>query len=334
VSVLIPARNEAAGIGACLRSVLASEGVELEVIVLDDASTDGTAEAARAVDPRVRVEPAPPLPPGWAGKQHACYTLSKLATRDTFAFLDADVRLSPDALARMAAFQRRSQATLVSGFPRQETVTVLEKLLLPLINWLLVCYLPLWLMRRMPLPSLGAGCGQCFLTTRAAYEQVGGHGHPAVRGSFHDGVKLPRAYRAAGLTTDLCDATDLATCRMYHSAGAVWRGLAKNAREGMAGPVGVWVWTLLLFGGQVLPFGLLVVAPVGGTAWWLAASAAFLNLLNRVETALWFRASGLSAVLHPFGVLLLLAVQWYAVLRGWLGRPVGWKDRPRPAGGV
>ncbi len=339
VSVLIPARNEAAGIGACLRGVLASEGVELEVVVLDDASTDGTADAARAVDPRVRVEPAPPLPPGWAGKQHACFTLSKLASHDILTFLDADVRLAPHALARLVAFQRVSGAALVSGFPRQETVTVLEKLLLPLINWLLVCYLPIGVMRRMPLPGLGAGCGQWFLTTREAYETVGGHA--AVRASFHDGVKLPRAYRHAGLMTDVCDATDLATCRMYRSAGDVWRGLAKNAREGMAGPVGVWVWTTLLFGGQVLPFVLLAWAAttepdaVGLQTWLRVAGSAtagcVLVYLPRLEAAARFRTTQAGALLHPVGILLLLAVQWYAVGRHWLGRPVGWKGRHQPA---
>ena len=284
------------------------------------------------------MEPAPPLPPGWAGKQHACYALSKLASHDILTFLDADVRLEPEAIARLVAFQRASGAALVSGFPRQETLTPLEKLLLPLINWLLVCYLPIGIMRRMPLPSLGAGCGQWFLTTREAYEKVGGHA--AVKASFHDGVKLPRAYRAAGLMTDLCDATDLATCRMYLSAGQVWRGLAKNAREGMAGPVGIWVWTLLLFGGQVLPFGLLGWAALtkpdrGGSRVWLfvvgcGTVGVVLAALTRLDTAARFRASQASALLHPFGVLLLLAIQWYAVVMRWLGRPVGWRGRPQP----
>ncbi len=332
VSVLIPARNEASGIAACLQSVLANEGVELELIVLDDASTDGTADVARAVDPRVRVETAPPLPLGWAGKQHACYALSRLARHDHFTFLDADVRLTPDALARMIAFQQTRRASLVSGFPRQETGTLLERLLLPLINWLLVCYLPISVMRRKHLPSLGAGCGQWFLTTREAYEQVGGHSHPMVRGSFHDGVTLPRAYRLAGLMTDLCDATDLATCRMYCSAGAVWRGLAKNAREGMAGPVGIWVWTVLLFGGQVLPWVVLLM-----TRWeehrvasWLVLSAGLLGLCIRVDCARWFRSSRSVALVHPVSILLLLAIQWDAVVRSWLGRPVGWKGRSQP----
>ena len=87
-------------------------------------------------------------------------------------------------------------------------------------------------MRSSLQPGLGVGCGQWFMTSRDAYEKVGGHA--AVKASLHDGIKLPRAYRAAGMMTDVCDATDLAVCRMYRSAGQVWNGLAKNAREGMA----------------------------------------------------------------------------------------------------
>src|SRR5262249_27491120 len=90
VAVLIPARNEELGIEACVRSVLASKHIELEVIVLDDASTDRTAEIVRGIaaeDNRVRIETAPPLPEGWCGKQHACFVLSKLARFDVFTFL-------------------------------------------------------------------------------------------------------------------------------------------------------------------------------------------------------------------------------------------------------
>ena len=167
-------------------------------------------------------------------------------------FLDADVRLEPDALARMALFLEQSGAALVSGFPRQETGTLLEKLLIPLINWLLLCFLPLWAMRRFRWSAFGAGCGQWFMTTRAAYEKVGGHA--AVKSSLHDGLTLPRAYRRAGFITDICDATDLATCRMYRSARRVWFGLAKNAREGMAATGQIVFWTVVLLCGQVLPF--------------------------------------------------------------------------------
>jgi len=151
VSVLIPARNEDATIAACVETVLASRGVELEVIVLDDHSEDRTRQVVESLawrDGRVRVEAAPPLPDGWCGKQHACFALSKLARFPILTFLDADVRLQPDGLARMAAFLEQSSAGLVSGFPRQETGTFLEKLLIPLINWLLLSYLPIGAMRR------------------------------------------------------------------------------------------------------------------------------------------------------------------------------------------
>jgi hypothetical protein len=334
VSVLIPARNEQTSIAACVESVLASRGVEIEVIVLDDHSDDRTAAVVREIarkDPRVRLEPAPPLPGGWCGKQHACFALSKFARFPLLTFLDADVRLAPDALARMAAFLDASKAELVSGFPRQETGTLLEKLLIPLINWLLVCYLPMRPMRKYRLPGLGAGCGQWFMTRRGAYDRVGGHA--AVRASLHDGVTLPRAYRKAGLMTDICDATELAVCRMYCSARGVWMGLAKNAREGLGAPGLIWVWTVLLFGGQVLPFALLGFAgQMGGTEAVLVGTAAGLAYLPRLGAAQRFRQSWLGAVLHPLGILMLLGVQWYAVLRTVIGKPVGWRGRQPPTG--
>ncbi len=337
VSVLIPARNEEASIASCVESVLASRGVELEVVVLDDHSDDRTAAVVREIatkDRRVRLESAPPLPSGWCGKQHACFTLASHARFPVLAFLDADVRLAPDALARMAAFQRASGAGLVSGFPRQETGTPLEKLVIPLIHFLLLGFLPLGWMRRALRPGFGAGCGQWFLTTRDAYDRVGGHAAAGVRASLHDGITLPRAYRAAGVKTDLCDVTALATCRMYRTAGQVWLGLAKNAREGLAAPRLILFMTAVLLGGQVLPFVLLGVnllsPPDDATPLIASASACVLALYPRVDAAWRFRQSWLGAVLHPFGVLVLLAIQWFATYRAAIGRPVGWKGRAAP----
>jgi hypothetical protein len=352
LSVLIPARNEELGIEACVRSVLASEHVELEVIVLDDASTDRTAEVVRAIaaeGARVRLERAPQLPDGWCGKQHACYALSKLARYDTLTFLDADVRLAPDALARMALFLKRSGAELVSGFPRQETGTLLEKLLIPLINWLLLCFLPLWGMRHFRWSAFGAGCGQWFVTTRTAYEKVGGHA--TVRASLHDGLTLPRAYRKAGFWTDVCDATNLATCRMYRSARTVWFGLAKNAREGMAASGQIGFWTVVLLCGQVMPFVLIpleserhplaVVRRIPVTfatndcgpryiPTEIALLACVCALGVRFLTTNRFRQSHIGVLFHPVAIVLLLAVQWYAIVRAAIGRPVGWKGRTHP----
>lgn len=329
ISVLIPARNEERGIDSCLESVLASRNVEIEVIVLDDHSTDRTADVVREIasrDTRLRLESAPPLPEGWCGKQHACYTLAKLARHEVMTFLDADVRLNPDALARMFAFLVRSKAELVSGFPRQETGTFLEKLLIPLINWILLGFLPLSSMRRRRWTAFGAGCGQWFMTTRTAYDKAGGHA--AIKASLHDGVTLPRVYRRKGMGTDLCDASQLASCRMYRSARVVWLGLAKNAREGMAATGQIGFWSVVLLCGQVLPLPMCIASfACGSEAWGWFAAAGIVSLAHRVGVGLQFDRSPLGSLLHPLAILLLLGVQWDAFRRALAGKPVGWKGR-------
>ncbi len=333
ISVLIPARNEEAGIAKALEAVLANTGVELEVIVLDDSSTDRTAEIVQEVasrDPRVRLATSSPLPAGWCGKQYACFQLSQLARYEVITFLDADVRLGPVALQRMGGFLRTSGASLVSGFPRQETGTLGEVLIVPLINWLLLGYLPLNRMRLSLLPALGAGCGQWFLTTAEAYRQVGGHGHPMVRASLHDGVKLPRAYRTCGLKTDLGDASQDAVCRMYRSTGQVWNGFAKNAREGIGSPGMIWIWTVLLTLGHVLPFALLCYLPLPLYETLAILLAVGWSLAPRIHAASRFQQPWWGVIFHPLSIATLLAIQWYATVRSWLGRPVGWKGRTPP----
>lgn len=321
VAVLIPARNEEVTIGAACAAVLANRGVDLELIVLDDHSTDGTREILAAIDdPRLRVAGAPDLPPGWSGKQHACAHLATLTSRELMVFVDADVRLFPDALSRMAGFMQRNDVGLASGFPRQITRTWSEVLLLPLIHFLLLGFLPMAMMRRSVSPGFGAGCGQLFIARRAAYLRAGGHA--AIRASLHDGIKLPRAFRIAGISTGLFDATGIAACRMYTNARDLWEGLTKNATEGMATAKALPVWTVILGVGQVLPLPLLLIDPGVLSAAAVTASFGLRFLLT------WrLRQPMVSALLHPLGVAGVLAVQWAALLRAARGVPATWRGR-------
>lgn len=357
IAVCIPARNEEAGIAACVRSVLQSEQANVEVLVVDDHSTDGTAAVVRALaeqDSRLRLLQAPTLPDGWNGKQHACWVAAQHAVRSgpqnahlasdagkidattdatpdelLLCFLDADVTLEPAALARMAAVLHGTGAALASGFPREETGTTLEWLLLPLIHFVLLGYLPLVMLRRTTSPGFAAGCGQFLLVDAGAYFQSGGH--RAIRHTMHDGLMLPRLLRQHGFATRLADLTELAGCRMYRSAEATWRGLAKNATEGMATPGAILPFSILLSFGAVLPVPLLLAVltrqTVSPAVLLCAWAAVVLSYLPRLLELRLFRQRGVSAALHPVGVATLLVLQWYAFLRKLVGRPAAWKDR-------
>ena len=330
ISVLIPARDEASVIRRTVQAALASDMVAVEVVVLDDHSSDSTGEIVHQIsqhDSRVRCIAGKPLPPGWNGKQHACAQLATAAQFQRLAFLDADVQLKPAALAVLARRQIATRADLLSAFPHQQTETVLEKWLIPMMHYILLGFLPIARMRASRHPAYAAGCGQLFLTNKQSYEAAGTHA--AIRGSRHDGVKLPRAYRKAGLMTDLIDGTDLAECRMYTSAGEVVRGVLKNATEGIANPRVILPFTVLLLGGTLVP-----VLTLAWATWQQRPVAASVSLLAvvvshlpRVLAAKAFRQSWLGAASHLIATPVFVMLQWVALVNQTCGRQIAWRGR-------
>ncbi len=320
VSILVPARDEAANIAACLDHALAQTGAAVEVLVMDDGSTDGTDAIVRGYadrDARVRLLAAPALPDGWSGKMHACARLAEAARGTHLLFIDADVRLEPGAAAGLAGHAAAHDLALVSGVPKQSILTWGEGVTVPIINLLLIGYLPGGGRAFTRHPGFAAGCGQMMMFERRAYEAVGGHG--AVRTTLHDGLKLSRLLRKAGHRTEIVEGTGIATCRMYRDFGESWRGFLKNAREGMATPIGLPVWTVLLAGAHLWPFFLL-------PAWQAALALALVFSLRfaisrRVGDPSW------TILLHPVAVVVALAIQWTALTRALMGRKEGWKGR-------
>lgn len=238
VTVVLPVRDEQAQVGGCLAAVLAQEGVPgLRVVVVDDGSTDGTAGVVRAVpDPRVRLVRAADPPPGWLGKPHACAT--GVAAGDPGAdgvlvFLDADVRLFPDAVAGAVAVLEAHGLDLVSPWPRPVVAGAAERLVQPLGPWLWMTTLPVRLAERSPRPSLTAANGQFLVVRRPAYLRAGGHA--AVRGEVIEDVALARAVKRAGGRAVPVDGSRLAACRMYEGWPALRAGYAKSLWAAVGG---------------------------------------------------------------------------------------------------
>ena len=329
VSLVIPARTEAAAIGACLAALRRSTTRTLEIIVADDGSTDGTAaivQAEAAADPRIRLLRTPDLPPGWSGKMHALQFGADQATHATLVFIDTDVRLTPDALPRLAGHRRRTAVALLSGFPRELALTTGERLLVPLIHVFLLGYLPFAGMRLSTAPGFGAGCGQLMVADAAAYRRMGGHG--AIRATWHDGIALPRAFRQAGMRTDIADASTIATCRMYRGFRETWRGFSKNATEGMATPAGLPVWTMLLGGGFVLPVPLLLLLLALGRPEAIGLGGAIIALAAARILVAWRCGQDLRSVLLTVpGIAALLALLWRALSRSRQGAKQVWRGR-------
>lgn len=344
VAVCIPARNEEANLAAVVGSALASTGVTLEVLVYDDESTDATPailQSLAAQDPRVVAVPHQRMPAGWNGKQWGCQQMGHAARAEWLLFTDADVRLAPDCLERSLAAAHQLRADLLSTVPRQVTGTFLERLVVPLIHWMLFSWLPMPRMRATRDPATSAGCGQFLLVRRAAWQAAGGHA--AFPSSMHDGIKLPRAVRRAGFHTDLFDGTSLVQCRMYHSASQVWRGFTKNAYEGLGSPVVLLVFTLLEVAGTLLPWVWLPAAfllpEVPEPALWCAALAACMQVVQRTMLATRFQQGALCVLLHPVSIALLVAIQWRSAWlhatgqRAWKGRQAG-QSAPAPSAGT
>jgi len=334
VSVCIPARNEEANIEACVRSVLASVDVPVEVLVYDDQSTDATPTIlARLVaeDPRVRVVPTKPLPAGWNGKQWGCERMGQAARGAWVLFTDADVRFQPDCVARTLARAESLGADLLSTVPRQLTGSWAEHAVIPLISFVLLSYLPMGRMRTTMSPASSGACGQFILARREAWLASGGHA--AFRASMHDGIKMPRAFRSAGFRTDLFDGTDLVACRMYRGLGQVWRGFAKNAYEGLGSPALLLFVTVLHGCAVLLPWVTLLLWLAGAVVapWvpWLAALTIAAGFAQRIVLARRFAHAWASVALHPVGILMLTVIQWHSLWlhltgrRAWKGRTAG-----------
>lgn len=229
VSVLVPARNEEGNIEACVHSLVTQDYPAYEVLVLDDHSTDGTGailERLSAEFPHLRVLKGAPLPPGWFGKHWACHQLAQAAQGELLLFTDADTRHAPNTLRRAVAALTAEGADLLTAFPYEETLTLGETLIVPVMGFGILSFLPVALAQKLGWRGFSVTIGQFMLFRRKTYEAIGGFA--AVRSHAVDDVALGRRILEQGYHWRLVDATQEVTCRMYHNLREAIDGFTKN----------------------------------------------------------------------------------------------------------
>ncbi len=268
LSVLIPARNEAANIGPVVEAVLAAEGVRLELLVLDDHSEDNTsALVLRAIegDSRARLLQGRTLPADWLGKSWACHQLAEAATGDWLVFIDADVLLQPKALAYALQQAEKGKLDALSVFPFQEMKTRGEQFTVPLMHQLLLSLLPLWFICWFKFPSLAAANGQFIMLKAADYRKH--RWHEQVRFEIVEDIAIFRALKKAGKKVmTLTDPAGFIRCRMYGGFREGINGFSKNLLSGFGNSAFVLFTYLFL-----TTYSWLLL-------WWLGARFEFIGL--------------------------------------------------------
>ncbi len=326
VTVVVPARDEAANIDRCLAGLRAQAYRSLRIVVVDDASADSTADVVRrhvAEDPRVELVSSGGPPSGWAGKVHAMHLGAERVESDWLLFVDADTEAAPDLVGRLLAAAARDDVDLVSTAGRSTTANAGWWLLLPPTNVLLFESTSVDGSRG---PAMAVG--HCILVSRTAYDQAGGW--RAIAGTRADDVEFATLIRDAGGRTRYVDGADSLTTSGLSTFGDTYRSARKSLVAGTSmyakGPASAFLALGAAGAGQVV-YGLLPIVAVArgskrGLVAWLGHSLASWVYLRRV------RQPESAALLGPvasvaFGVLMLDAA-WRALRGGatWKGRDV------------
>ncbi|MBW6536923.1 MAG: glycosyltransferase family 2 protein [Mariniphaga sp.] len=282
VSVLIPARNEEQNIGNLLNDLQKQFYTNFEVIVFNDQSTDQTEEIVEAftkADNRFRLINSAGLPEGWLGKSNACHQLSQKASGDYFLFLDADVRVKPGLIESALAQMQKHRLRLLSIFPKQEMITLAEKITVPVMNSILLSLLPMVLTRESSRTSLAAANGQFMLFEKETYRKV--QPHRQVKNLLVEDILIARLYKTNRLKMQCMTGNSTIRCRMYQNLNDALHGFSRSVAEFFGGShlAAFLYWLIGTLGVFAVIFGLpmlfsfIVIALITGIIFFVSISS-------------------------------------------------------------
>ncbi len=341
IAAIVPARDEEANIAPCLQSLLEQDypASRMSIVVIDDHSTDATAAIVRGLaarHARIALSPSPPLPPGWTGKSHACWTGSRaLASQaEWLCFIDADVKVAPGCLSAAMNAALSKRLDLLSVAPRQELQSFAERLIIPCGLILLSFIQDLRLAQARDGTDVTA-TGQFMLLRRDAYEAAGGHA--AVRSAICEDLELARRLKRSGRAVLLVGGENLVSTRMYTGWRTLWLGLTKNLVDTFGGPA---TTLSIALAAVILAWAALAIPLIDANGWMegrayalaaliaaLLASGAAFGL--HIAATFYFRVPFWYGAMFPLGYTAGALMAFDSVRRRLRGQ-VSWKGRIYP----
>jgi len=333
VSVLIPARDEAKNIKRCVRSLLKQDYPNIEILVLDDNSSDGTGQIVRQMgkkDSRVRLITGKPLKNGWMGKSYACHQLSKHAGGEYLIFTDADTIHLSSSVSNSVNCLTANNLDAMSVYPTQIMVTIHERMLITFISFAILSFLPLVLIKKSRHPLFCTAIGQFILFKRDVYKKIGGH--KSIKKEILDDVKISKQVKRCGYKFMIFDGSGDIYCRMYRNFSGAIKGYSKVIFAAFDFHISIqFVVTVLITILFLLPF---ILLPLGILVYDLPAIVVNLITLQiaiifviRGVLAIRFKSRVLDAFLHPLSMLYIILVSINSILQSKIGAGIYWKGR-------
>jgi chlorobactene glucosyltransferase len=331
VTVMVPVRNEEENIEVCVRSLLAQEYSDLEVIVLDDHSTDRTWKLLQEFrnDKRLTLMKGKDLPQDWFGKHWACHQMTNLARGELLAFTDADTRHHPDSIRSAVDAFISEDADLLTAIPFEEAKTFGENLMVPVLPFAILSFLPLSVAHNVRWPAYSATVGQFMMFKRETFEAIGGY--PAIKHKQVDDMALGQRIKRMGYRWRLYDGQDRISCRMYDNFDDAFHGFGKtifSAFERKIIPfLFVWLWLFCVFTEPLVVAGIRIAGgPISDLSLYIAITTILISLVLWAINVVKFRFRWWVVFLYPVVFTVTWVMSVYAVRLAASGKAT-WKGR-------
>jgi chlorobactene glucosyltransferase len=320
VSVLVPARNEENNILKCLNGILNQDYKNIEIIVLDDHSTDKTYDLVKSIESeKIKLIKGKELPKNWLGKNWACHQLAQNANGGYLLFIDADVEVKPQVISSAVFEIQQSNASLISIFPTQKIMSFGEHLIVPLMNWLLLTFLPLKFVYKLKYNAFVAANGQFMFWKSDDYFKVGDH--EIVKNKVVEDMELARLIKKSNLKVKTLLGGDLVYCKMYNSFKEAYAGFQKNFYAGFTvSPVFFLLIISFLFFVFTSPIFIVQENLI-------SAVPLLMVIISRASVSIKSRQNWLLHLLiHPIQMLLMLWIGIVSAVK-FKTNSIVWKDR-------